>query len=79
MPRATATERLARRLIAELGAIAGDRPMQWVILTMSCGPWPERSGGNAPGYVPNVYGGATDALAPMTNASTPSAEPAIKV
>jgi hypothetical protein len=32
MPRATATERLARRLIAELGAIAGDRPMQWVML-----------------------------------------------
>jgi hypothetical protein len=32
MPRATATERLARRLVAELGAIAGDRPMQWVML-----------------------------------------------
>jgi hypothetical protein len=32
MPRATATERLARRLVAELGAIVGDRPMQWVML-----------------------------------------------
>jgi len=32
MPRATATERLARRLIAELAAVAGDRPVQWVML-----------------------------------------------
>jgi hypothetical protein len=32
MPRATATERLARRLVAELGAVASDRPMQWVML-----------------------------------------------
>jgi hypothetical protein len=32
MPRATTTEQLARRLIAELGAVAGDRPMQWVML-----------------------------------------------
>jgi hypothetical protein len=32
MPRATATERLARRLVAELAAVAGDRPMQWVML-----------------------------------------------
>jgi hypothetical protein len=32
MPRATATERLARRLIAELAAIAGDRLVQWVML-----------------------------------------------
>ena len=29
MPRATATERLARRLIAELAAVAGDRLVQW--------------------------------------------------
>jgi len=32
MPRAPTTEQLARRLIAELGAVAGDRPMQWVML-----------------------------------------------
>jgi hypothetical protein len=32
MPRATATERLARRLIAELAAVAGDRLVQWVML-----------------------------------------------
>jgi hypothetical protein len=32
MPRATATERLARRLVAELAAVAGDRPTQWVML-----------------------------------------------
>ena len=32
MPRATAIERLARRLIAELAAVAGDRLVQWVML-----------------------------------------------
>jgi hypothetical protein len=32
MPRATATEWLARRLVAQLAAVAGDRLMQWVML-----------------------------------------------
>jgi hypothetical protein len=31
-PRATATGVLARRLMAELATIAGDRPMQWGML-----------------------------------------------
>jgi hypothetical protein len=32
MPSVTATERLARRLVAELAATVGDRLMQWVML-----------------------------------------------
>ena len=41
MQRATATYRLARRLIAELWAVPRDRPTQWLVFGMlvSIKPW----------------------------------------